>query len=226
MASMKYLMLLLCCVPSFASTLTVFLSVRENAAPSRQASLYVTDGPNSLLVDLYRTSAYPGQITQLGYYCDASDSCTFTLVGNLTATIQIDTYTPGNSLVLGGIPVPYADWSDYSVWFSMKFTGASRTTLDADLDIAVTQLSTGSCAFCAHAPFGTGTASGADYSGNGYPDYRFDYQASGEVVVPEPGSWEFALLGITALVAAGVIGRHAVAINRRAAVSRGVPSQE
>lgn len=213
---MKYLLLLFTCSLSFASILTVNLNVRENLAPSRHADLSVSDGTNSLSVDLYRTLAYPGQITQLGY-CGYPSPCAFTPGGDLTATIPVSASVPYNSLVLGGVPVPSSDWSDYSVWFSMDFTGGTPTsgapwgpqTLDADLNIAITQLSSGICVFCAHAPFGTGTASGDASFIYSYPDYRFVYHASGEIV-PEPGSWQFALMGIAGLLAAGIIRRHSM----------------
>lgn len=199
-ASMKYLLLLFTCSLSFASILTVNLNVRENYAPSRHANLTVNDGTNSLFVDLYRTSAYPGEITQVGF-TGCPSACVFNTLGDLTATFRIPAY--GNMLVLGGVPVPL-DQNGYSAWFSMNFTPGN-----ADLNIAVTQISTGICVFCAHAPFGTFTVSSEYNSMYSYPDYRFSYHASGEIV-PEPGSWQFALMGIAGLLAAGIIRRHSM----------------
>jgi hypothetical protein len=206
---MKFLIVFLSGSLAFATTLTMDLDVRENLAPSRHANLSVSDGTNSLQVDLYR-SYYPGEITQLGYCRGGSFGCTLP-GGDLNQTgIFLNSASLFNALALGGIAVPFAEWGDYSISFSFNFTGGTPITslpwgpqpLNADLNIAIIQLSTGNCVFCGHAPLGAGTASGdADPAATNFPDYRFEYQAFGEIVT-EPPPYQLGILGTVAWFAA------------------------
>jgi hypothetical protein len=134
-------------------------------------------------------------------------------VTNIFATSS----SPPSSLVLNGVDVPFPDRTDYAIAFFMNFTGGNQITvpagtpwgpqaLNADLNIAVMQISTGLCLFCESAS-GTGTASGINYSDPFWPNYMVNYQASGEIV-PESDSMQLALIGLAMLVATRIVAVH------------------
>lgn len=205
--------MLVACGAARAGILTLSLNVRENWAPSRKAILTVSDGSNSLTVDLYRFT-YPGELPGLGYCSPRATGCVFTPGGNLTTNPLV---LSSSALVLNGVPVVVTNPADYQVTIGMSFTGGTPIslgaslgpwgpqTLSGDLFISVVETATGICVFCGHAPMAVGTASGYGIGFLGYPDYWFTYVASGENV-PEPAGWGVTLAGL--IVLAGVrVGR-------------------
>ncbi len=194
---MKYLLLIaLCSVGHAATILTAQLNVREDFSPSRQAYLYFSDGSNSIGVDLYRTGVFPGQIAPAGFP-GCPTACGFASDGSLSALFL--TFPNGsifNTIVLNGVTVSQSDWSTYSLEFAIE-------PQDSNLMVELRRISTGQCIFCASASIQNSSFSASIDDSHSYPDYRFTYVASGEIV-PEPGSWALGLIGLSA-VGGGIV---------------------
>jgi len=214
----RLLLMLLSCSLSPAATLTVRFEFRENLQPSRHATVYVSDGINSLSIDLMRTfQPFENTLSSCGNYGVNPSPCIFTPGGVLNAT-NVPAYLDFRTLlVLNGVEVPDPNLTDYAITFFMNFTGGNPITvpvgspwgpqaLNADLNIAVMQISTGLCLFCEGAS-GTGTASGLASYEAFWPNYRFNYQASGEIV-PESNSMQLALIGLAMLLATRIVAVH------------------
>lgn len=211
MKSRCLVLLLFASTVTFATTLTVNLDAFDDATPGRHANLSITDGNSSFGTDLFHYLFVDG--LPLGHCVGlGTASCNFTPGGDVTkSNIPLgDGSNPFSFLVLNGVTVPFSQWSDFVVSFSLHFAGGTAIqaqsgtpwgpqALKADLGISVVQLSTGECVFCANAPNALGSASGINYGGTPYSNFAYNYNAAG-TIIPEPGYKQVVLPAIALLL--------------------------
>lgn len=213
---MKYAILLALTFVTFArgSTLTFSLSVHENAAPSRHANLFITDGSNVVSVDLFRTID-DGAIYSLAFcagYGFTSRPCNFTPGGNLLVDNRGGS-SPFSYLVLNGTTIPFTPGLlDYELRVKAYFWSFSTISTFADtpwsapiratnIEVSVERLSTHECLFCVNTLNATGSANGIGRSMGSYGAYDFTYQAVGDINSPESATIVLVLNGLLALLA-------------------------